>query len=242
MQSTQADPVRMRRELVDLIAEVRSRAVRVALFGTLIHRPDPQARDAAAERAANLRVLTDTARWIDRVRAILETGADPWGELPDDLCRWAAGFVPRHPGILDKMRGMAEMSDRVARAAAEAPEELGAALRAHYDFRRAGFMEAVTRFCDGIWAEMDAERIRAEQRAVETGNALTETLARLEMIGRHVRLVSLNASVEASRIGDAGKGIGVIAVEFKSLAEEIQNLASSAKSNLKNLAGKALGA
>ena len=62
-----------------------------------------------------------------------------------------------------------------------------------------------------------------------------DTWTRLEKIGKHVRLVSLNASVEASRVGDAGRGLGVIATEFKSLAEEIQGLASNARSNIDDL-------
>ena len=62
--------------------------------------------------------------------------------------------------------------------------------------------------------------------------AIGKTLTRLEHIGKHVRLVSLYASVEASRVGDAGRGLGVIAVEFKTLAEEIQMLAVTARADI----------
>ena len=39
---------------------------------------------------------------------------------------------------------------------------------------------------------------------------------------RQLRLISLNASIEASNAGDAGKGFGVVAVEVKQLAERSQ--------------------
>lgn len=56
--------------------------------------------------------------------------------------------------------------------------------------------------------------------------------ARVIRVGKHVRLVSLNASVEAARAGDVGKGLMVIAHEFKSLAEEIQSLAKDARGDM----------
>ena len=43
---------------------------------------------------------------------------------------------------------------------------------------------------------------------------------RIEDIARTVRLISLNARVEAARAGDAGRAFGVIAEEIKSLSEQ----------------------
>ena len=96
-------------------------------------------------------------------------------------------------------------------------------------------MEAVTAICDAMWASIDQEREEQVKLAKATGKTTLQTLARLEDIGQHVHLVSLNASVESARLGDAGRGITVIAVEFKSLAEEIQSLSVSAKADIAKL-------
>ena len=67
---TDSDLVAQRRALIDLIAETRSRSIRVALFGSLLHRTDPDGLETDEQRSSNLRVLLDTVRWIDRVNKL----------------------------------------------------------------------------------------------------------------------------------------------------------------------------
>ena len=233
-----ADLAKSRRALIDLIATTRARSVRVALFGSLLHRPDPDGAESAEEREAQVNVLIDTVRWIERVAVLLEKGTDPWNEIPDNLCQWVFTFVDERPVPVKKIREMANISSAVANAAKVGATDLGQALRDHYAIRRDGFMDAVTEFCDGIWAAIDQERDEDIARAAATGKAIQIALSRLEGIGKHVRLVSLNASVEAARIGESGLGIGVIASEFKTLAEEIQALAVSASTDISNLTSR----
>ena len=233
MVSTVSDAASARRLLIDLIAETRSRAVRVALFGALVHRPDPDGIDVDNE--GNLRVLLDTARWIERVASLVETQKDPWEEIPEDQCAWLSSFVADNPIIVEKLRTISELSSRVAVAAEDGSEDLGPALRAHYAFRRDGFMGVVGNFCDQIWASIDEERQRAIKQTRDVGTTIRNTMERLESIGKHVRLVSINASVEAARLGDSGQGIGFIAKEFKTLAEEVQKLAISARADVASI-------
>ena len=235
MVSIGSDAASTRRFLIDLIAETRSRAVRIALFGTLVHRPDPNGIDVDNE--GNLRVLLDTARWIKRVALLVETRKDPWEEIPEDLCVWLGSFVAENPMIVEKLRIISELSSRVAVAAEDGSEDLGPALRAHYAFRRDGFMDDVGNFCDQIWASIDDERQRAILQTRDAATTIRTTMERLEIIGKHVRLVSINASVEAARLGDSGQGIGFIAKEFKSLAEEVQKLATSARAEVTSIVG-----
>lgn len=239
MDTSDADPMVARRGLIDLIAETRSRSVRVALFGALVHRPDPDGVETDAERDAHLRVLQDTVRWISRVADLMRTGTDPWGEIPREACDWLTEFVSANREVARKVERMAELSGQVAQAAAKRPFNLGISLRAHYDFRRDGFMDLITAFCDGMWASIDAERAEAVSSAARTARTVQSAMDRLETIGRHVRFVSLNASIEATHIGAGGKGIGVIANEFKNLSEEIQALAISARKDVAAIVGDA---
>jgi len=92
--------------------------------------------------------------------------------------------------------------------------------------------DTMTEIIWDVWAAMDGARATELGSATRASDALASRLKRLEHIGKHVRLVSLNASVEAARAGDVGKGLMVIAQEFKALAEEIQALAKNARDDM----------
>jgi methyl-accepting chemotaxis protein len=65
--------------------------------------------------------------------------------------------------------------------------------------------------------------------------------AAIAQIARETKLLALNASVEAARAGDAGRGFAIIANAVKSLADQIHGFSSQTSSNLAELT-KALGA
>ena len=68
-------------------------------------------------------------------------------------------------------------------------------------------------------AELDAAASDARQRAMDAR-------ARIEGIARTVRLISLNARVEAARAGQAGRTFGIIAEEIKSLSEQTETVSA----------------
>ncbi len=158
--------------------------------------------------------------------------------VPEWVCDWIGQHgtaCPKHVAAFVQMRDLT--FDIVKAADADDKRQLRDALDAHLRFGRGGFFETVTEFCDGLWASLDATRHEEVERAAAAGKAIGQTLTRLEQIGKHVRLVSLNASVEAARVGDAGRGLGVIAVEFKTLAEEIQRLSVTARTDIAAMTG-----
>lgn len=57
----------------------------------------------------------------------------------------------------------------------------------------------------------------------------------IAQIARETQLLSLNASVEAARAGDAGRGFAVIAASVKTLADQIQGFADQNAQNLEEL-------
>ena len=231
------DLTAQRRTMIDLIATTRDRCVRVALFGAMLHRTNPDRETTEDERTHTAGVLVDTVNWIERVAALVTTGVDPWEKIPVAVSTWVLKFADQAPETVEKITMIAALSRRVADNIDKGSQALGRALEAHLDARRDGLMDDIAMFCDRMWATMDAEREAEVVRAKDAGDAIQQTLSRLEAIGKHVRLVSLNASVEAARVGDAGKGLGVIAVEFKSLAEEIQHLANDGRVRIGALTG-----
>lgn len=71
----------------------------------------------------------------------------------------------------------------------------------------------------------------------ETAKKVQSASASISQIARETQLLSLNASVEAARAGDSGKGFAIIATAVKSLADEIQGFANQNAENLEKLMG-----
>ena len=168
-------------------------------------------------------------------------GRDPNGDLRDGAVKWMNQVARqedvlyrRMPKTVTATRDLYEAAQVFVNSGFKTIEAFDAAMHMHAAEKSAYFKE-VTDFIATCWVEFERARKEQIEQATQAGQLIDQTLARLEKIGKHVRLVSLNASVEASRVGDAGRGLGVIATEFKSLAEEIQGLASNARSNIDDL-------
>lgn len=55
-------------------------------------------------------------------------------------------------------------------------------------------------------------------------NEIKSCMSKIVSIADQTNILSLNASIEAARVGEQGKGFAVVASEVKSLSEEIRNL------------------
>ncbi|MEX0311894.1 MAG: methyl-accepting chemotaxis protein [Tateyamaria sp.] len=224
-----------RRAAIDIIATTRARAIRSALFAAYLFRNHPTHPEDEATRANWRMVLREQYDAIARAVALLY-GADPENKVPEEVCAWIGehgASWTKHRASFERMRDLTW--DLVDSCNDGDLDRMQAALDAHFTFGRGGFFEMVTEFIDGLWNTLDTVRHEEMEHAEASGRAITRTLTRLEQIGKHVRLVSLNASVEAARVGDAGRGLGVIAVEFKTLAEEIQLLATTARADIQSM-------
>ena len=96
-------------------------------------------------------------------------------------------------------------------------------------------MMAVKSAVERLRADID-QASRAEMATSSRAMAAIET-AMNDILGvsTNVRLISINASVEAARAGPAGVGFGVIAAEIQRLAGEIQSTADRANAELADL-------
>ena len=63
-----------------------------------------------------------------------------------------------------------------------------------------------------------------QQREVSRDEQMRATIATAEGVGKNIKFISFNASIEAARIGDMGKGFAVIATEIRELSGKTQTL------------------
>lgn len=220
-----------RRAAIDIVATTRATIIRCGLFGSYLFRPNPLREDTSETRQSWVDEMWLQFNHIDRATQMV-AGHDPVGEFPDQICKWLADCAERNSENAGRLREMVKMTRTLIEAVPTGGGAFEKLLIDHAVYGRKVFFPSISNLCDSFWADLDLQRHNEMMRAQETGDTIGTTLSRLEQIGKHVRLVSLNASVEAARVGDAGKGLGVIAQEFKALAEEIQHLANHARDDI----------
>ncbi|MEP1588359.1 MAG: methyl-accepting chemotaxis protein [Tateyamaria sp.] len=227
--------ITQRRAAIDLITTTRAKMIRASLFANYLFRPHPFQPESQAVRQSWLTALQVQLDDLEQVCELME-GDNSRNSVHIDIATWIAGHAAMNHQTVQTLATMRTMTQALVDAAQK--DDLNAlerAIVAHHNFGRVHLFEAVTTFIDVLWSDLDENRNKEVERANATASAIDKTLRRLEHIGKHVRLVSLNASVEAARVGDAGRGLGVIAVEFKTLAEEIQRLAVTARADITSM-------
>ncbi|MFK7745601.1 MAG: methyl-accepting chemotaxis protein [Roseobacter sp.] len=66
-----------------------------------------------------------------------------------------------------------------------------------------------------------------EKAKIEKSDTTSNIASEIGKIGRVINMVATNASIEAARVGDAGKGFTVIADEVKTLSSRVSSLSVS---------------
>lgn len=73
------------------------------------------------------------------------------------------------------------------------------------------------------------ELLKVVQELLSISDALLKSFNEIEDIADRTNLISLNASIEASRAGANGKSFEVVAVEIRKLSEKIMNISKEQK-------------
>ena len=102
-------------------------------------------------------------------------------------------------------------------------------------FSYGSFHNSVVGLVD-LLREAHADREAEQRQAAEDAQSKARNAAeKIDGITRTVRLISLNAAVEAARAGDAGRGFSVIAQEIKALSEKAEVAGKEVQSGINNI-------
>ncbi|MGB3553106.1 MAG: methyl-accepting chemotaxis protein [Jannaschia sp.] len=208
------------RAALQLPALVRGHGARIAMFlGAAMLTRDPDmalgARDGLG-RAMN---------GYDSIRTLLANWSGRQ-DLHPDACAIFDAVADSLPAAIRAMDTYRTVSGR-ARDAVEAGgmpdvEMFDETMRCAYSV----FHPEMMVLTDRMTAAGVAIRRRLIEQARDAQDRSLNARERIDEIARTVRLISLNARVEAARAGTAGRTFGVIAEEIKALSEQTEEVSA----------------
>ncbi|MCH2078329.1 MAG: methyl-accepting chemotaxis protein [Rhodobacteraceae bacterium] len=205
---------------------LRTHCIRVCMFSSIYLLSSDSENIASATKGA-----AKALSGYQRLHMAL-VGRGPLPELNTKALDWMREVADQHPETLATLTEYGKKASRVvsalekeAKLEASHIEDLISYVYQKFHYAAVDLAEAITSAHHVVLAE---ER----QRAEEARNSAQGAVDRIDTISRTVRLIALNAAVEAARAGDAGRGFSVIAQEIKSLSEATELASSDVRSSI----------
>ena len=176
---------------------------------------DIEERTSALQKA-NRSLQTQSIQILDGVNVLGSSGSAILAATTQlaSGANETASAVNQTTTTVEEVRQTAQLSSEKAKQVAESAQR---AVQISRDGKKATEASA---------AGMEAIRVQMESiadsmlRLTEQSQAIGEIIASVDELAQQSNLLAVNASIEASRAGEQGKGFGVVALEVKTLAEQ----------------------
>ncbi|MDA8093437.1 MAG: methyl-accepting chemotaxis protein [Betaproteobacteria bacterium] len=216
-------------------AEVEARTREIQLFAQRIATGDLRGRlaegdDALGQLAASLnRMAEELAHSARRIRTGSEDLASTVSGLQGSVSAQSSGASEQAASVTETVTTLDQIRATAAQTLDKAQRlgEMAEKARAEGERGRTAVEESVTGIT-AVHAKVDviAHTILALNDWTQHIGEITGAVG---SIARQLRLLSLNAAIEASNAGEAGLGFGVVAAEVKQLSEQAQEATSQVR-------------
>ncbi|MEM1342087.1 MAG: methyl-accepting chemotaxis protein [Pseudomonadota bacterium] len=207
----------------------RSQIGRLFFFAVMLSHPSNADRREHYEKFLNAAKAE-----VDRANAII-AGAEAVPSCDPAALSWARKLIEQHPDVISRVKDFHALTEDAVTKIDGAPDELMTFLieiTEQADTLFNGCFHKLIETLNGDLEEHETSRAAAYDTATADAKS---AMTRIDAISRSVRLISLNAAVEAARVGDAGRGFSVIAGEIKTLAEAIASASHDAERSMDDL-------
>ncbi|MEQ8252832.1 MAG: methyl-accepting chemotaxis protein [Oceanibaculum nanhaiense] len=193
-----------------------------------VARERDQAEGEAQRREELLRIASEFEQGVGRIAASLKQASDKARTEADRLAETAASTQSE----TDEAAGSAEEAANGVQSVATASEELSASIN---EISRQ--VNQATQLTDSAGEDAKTASKTVEDLA-QSAEQIGAVLLLIQEIAEQTNLLALNATIEAARAGEAGKGFAVVASEVKALAGQT----AQATDNIRKQIGEIQGA
>ena len=204
-----------RQKALQAIPQIRAISCQIAMFSLM----RSVARTPDEERACE-QGLTSASEAIESGLDLL-VGQGKVRGFSDDAASWVREGVARQTGSANAARRFLDAERLVTECDPADRDKLLDLTFAAAEVADKIFQPAMHKLCADLAERLEQDRQNQDSLAAKVATEAREVMARIASISRRVRFISINASVEAARVGDYGRGFTVIASEIKSQAEAI---------------------
>lgn len=216
---------------LEMMGKMPALASRAAVYALLAESMSHSERSASSSAQARFGDVLDL---FAALLAALKSGDEAHGVSPG-----AAAMLEEH--VWSDARISGAVDQFVASAFFLRAQLAGPATVDHVEARELGELaagpvaDAFVRAIGVVRRLFDESAAKSKQNAVAASDLTVRTLEKLDDLTLRIQLISVNASVEAARAGQAGAGFGVIAQEINMLSVGAQTAVNEIRSGFAQL-------